>query len=65
MAVVYYGAGVGAQKGSDVTIDSSTTSSAVELAVNDASIARGSINGTKQILAAIEAIRLAVLGQDY
>lgn len=43
MAVRYYGVNVGGQDAPDVTIDTSTTSSDIELAVSDANLTAGSI----------------------
>lgn len=60
MAVRYYGVAVGGQDRSDVLIDSSTTSRAIELAVSDANLPAGSINKKKFIVEAIEAILQAV-----
>lgn len=60
MAVRYYGVAVGGQDATDVTIDSSTTSSDVELAVDDANIAVGSINKKDVIVEALQAILQAV-----
>ena len=60
MAVRYYGVSVGGQDAPDVTIDSSTTSKDVELAVSDANLAAGSVYKKGRIVAAIEAILQAV-----
>jgi len=60
MAVRYYGVAVGGQDATDVTIDSSTTSSDVELAVDDTNIAVGSINKKDVIVEALQAILQAV-----
>ncbi len=60
MASVYFGVGVGGEGPADVTIAASTTSSAVELVVNDASISRASVDGKEKIASALEAIKLAL-----
>ena len=62
MAVRYYGIDVGGQDPADVTVDSSTTSSDIELAVDDTNIARGSDGAKHDIAMAIEALRLKVIG---
>lgn len=65
MASRFYGVGVGGQAAADVTIDTSTTSSAVELVVVDTNIAAAGSDSKQVILEAIEAIRLAVLQDNY
>lgn len=60
MAVRYYGVNVGGQDAPDVTIDTSTTSSDIELAVSDANLSAASIGKEQFIEMAIEAIRQAV-----
>ncbi len=60
MAVRYSGAAVGGQNAPDVTIDTSTTSSDIELAVDDSNLAAGSITKKAYIQAALEAIMQAV-----
>ena len=60
MAVRYYGVAVGGQDAPDVTIDTSTTSSDIELAVDDTNLAAGSITKRQYIEMAIEAIRQSV-----
>lgn len=60
MAVRYYGVDVGGQDAPDVTIDTSTTSSDIELAVDDTNLAAGSITKSQFIDMAIEAIKQAV-----
>jgi len=60
MAVRYYGVAVGGQDAPDVTIDTSTTSSDVELAVDDTNLTAGSITKRQYIEMAIEAIRQSV-----
>ena len=60
MAVRYYGVAVGGQDATDVTIDSSTTSSDVELGIDDTNIAVGSINKKDVIVEALQAILQAV-----
>ena len=65
MAVRYYGVSVGGQGAADVTIDSSTTSSDIELAVDDTNVARAAASSKQAILEALEAIREAVLQDAY
>ena len=60
MAVRYYGVSVGGQGAPDVTIDTSTTSSVIELAVDDSNLAAGSITKEQFINTALEAIKLAI-----
>lgn len=60
MAVRYYGVAVGGQDAAAVLIQGSTTSRAIELAVNDASLPVGSVNKKKFIVEALEAILQAV-----
>lgn len=60
MAVRYYGLDVGGQDATDVTIDTSTTSSDIELAVDDANLTAGSIDKEQFIQIAIEALKQAV-----
>lgn len=60
MAVRYYGVAVGGQDAPDVTIDTSTTSSDIELAVDDSNLAAGSITKRQFVELALEAIRQAV-----
>lgn len=60
MAVRYYGVSVGGQDAPDVTIDTSTTSSDIELAVDDTNLTAASITKEQFIEMAIQAIRQAV-----
>lgn len=61
MAVRYYGVSVGGTKASDVTIASSTTSSDVELAVDDSNLAAASIDRRHFVKVALEAIEKALM----
>lgn len=61
MAVLYFGVAKGGNGGQDVTIDSSTTSSDIELAVSDVNLTAAAPDKKKHILLALEAIRQAVL----
>jgi len=63
MAVRYYGVDVGGQGAPDVTIDTSTTSSDIELAVDDTNLTAGSIDKRLFIETALNAILQAV-GED-
>lgn len=63
MAVRYYGVAVGGQDAPDVTIDTSTTSSDIELAVDDTNLTAGSIDKRMFIETALNAILQAV-GED-
>jgi hypothetical protein len=60
MAIRYYGVAVGGQGAPDVTIAASTTSSDVELAVDDTNIAVGAINKKDIIVEALQALLQAV-----
>lgn len=60
MAVRYYGINVGGQDAPDVTIDTSTTSSDIELAVDDTNLTAGSITKEQFIQIALQAITQAV-----
>lgn len=60
MAVRYYGVSVGGQGAPDVTIATSTTSSDIELAVDDANLPAGSITKEQFMSIALEAIAQAV-----
>jgi len=60
MAVRYYGVSVGGQDAPDVTIDTSTTSSDIELAVDDTNLTAGSITKRQFVEIAIKAIMQAV-----
>jgi len=63
MAVRYYGVAVGGQAAPDVTIDTSTTSSDIELAVDDTNLTAGAIDKRQFVEMAINAILQAV-GED-
>ena len=63
MAVRYYGVSVGGQDAPDVTIDTSTTSSDIELAVDDTNLTAGGITKKQFIEIALNAILQAV-GED-
>jgi len=63
MAVRYYGVDVGGQGPADVTIDTSTTSRDVELAVSDVNLAAASVDKRQYIRVAVEALMQA-LEQD-
>ena len=63
MAVRYYGVNVGGQDAPDVTIDTSTTSSDIELAVDDTNLTAGGITKKQFIEIALNAILQAV-GED-
>lgn len=65
MAVRYYGVSVGGQGPADVTIDTSTTSSDIELAVDDTNIAAASADAKTVIAEALEAIALSVEQDSY
>lgn len=65
MAVTYFGVGVGGQGPADVTIDTSTTSSDVELAVDDTNLAAGNVNAKDKIATALEAIRQSMEEYGY
>ena len=56
MAVRYYGVSVGGQGAPDVTVDTSTTSSDIELAVDDSNLAAASIDKRQFVTIALEAI---------
>lgn len=60
MAVRYYGVDVGGQDAPDVTIDTSTTSSDIELAVDDTNLAAGSITKRQFMKMAVRAIEQAI-----
>jgi len=60
MAVRYYGVAVGGQDAPAVTIDTSTTSSDIELAVDDTNLTAGGITKEQFINIALEAIKQAV-----
>ena len=63
MAVRYYGVAVGGQAAPDVTIDTSTTSSDIELAVDATNLTAGGVTKRQFIEIALEAIKQAV-GED-
>lgn len=60
MAVRYYGVNVGGQDAPDVTIDTLTTSSDIELAVDDTNLAAGSITKRQFMQMAMQAISQAI-----
>lgn len=60
MAVRYYGVSVGGQDAPAVTIDTSTTSSDIELAVDDSNLTAGAIDKKQFMEIALEAIRQSV-----
>lgn len=60
MAVRYYGVNVGGQDAPDVTIDTSTTYSDIELAVDDTNLAAGSITKRQFMQMAMQAISQAI-----
>ena len=60
MAVRYFGVNVGGQDATDVTIDTSTTSSDIELAVDDTNLTAGSIDKRQFLQIALEAIKQAI-----
>ena len=64
MAVRYYGVDVGGQDAPDVTIDTSTTSSDVELAVDDTNLTAGSITKRQFVRMALKAIEQALASID-
>jgi len=64
MATRFYGVAVGGHNAPDVTIGSSTTSKDVELAVVDTNLPAGDIGKKLKVLAALDAIRLAVMEDD-
>lgn len=65
MASKYFGVDVGGQTAADVTIDSSTTSSDVELVVDDSAVIPAAQPSKRELLDAVEAIRLAIIQDDY
>jgi len=60
MAVRYFGVNVGGQDATDVTIDTSTTSSDIELAVDDTNLTAGNIDKRQFLQIALEAIKQAI-----
>lgn len=56
MADRFYGVAVGGQGPVDVSVDTSTTSRAIELRVNDSVLTAGGINKKKFIVEGLEAI---------
>lgn len=64
MAVRYYGVDVGGQDAPDVTIDTSTTSSDIELAVDDTNLTAGSITKRQFMEMAVLAIQQAINEDD-
>ena len=64
MAVRYYGVDVGGQDAPDVTIDTSTTSSDIELAVDDTNLTAGTITKRQFMEMAIKAIEQAINEDD-
>ena len=60
MAVRYYGVDVGGQDAPDVTIDTSTTSSDIELAVDDTNLTAGTITKRQFMEMALRAIEQAI-----
>lgn len=65
MAVTYFGVNKGGQVGLDVTVDSSTTSSDIELAVDDSNLAAGAVDGDYYIERALNAIREKLREHGY
>ena len=65
MAIKYYGVDVGGQTASDVTIDSSSTSSDVELTVDDSAVIPAAQSSKRELLDALEAIRLSIVADGY
>ena len=63
MAVLYFGVDVGGQNAPDVTTSASTTSSDIELAVDDTNLTAGSITKKDAIVEALQALLQAV--QEY
>ena len=63
MAVLYFGVDVGGQNAPDVTVDSSTTSSDIELAIDDTNLAAGLITKKNAVIEGLQAILQAV--QEY
>lgn len=64
MATLYLGINVGGQDFSDVTVDSSTTSSDIELAIDDTNLTAGSISKKQFVTIALEAITQALEETD-
>ena len=60
MAVRYFGIDVGGQDASDVTISTSTTSSDIELAVDDTNLTAASVTKRQFVEIAIEALKQSV-----
>lgn len=60
MAVRYYGVAKGGHSPSDVTVQASSNSTDIELAVDDTNVARADPQSKRDILEGIEAIKLAV-----
>jgi hypothetical protein len=56
MAVRYYGVAVGGVGPSAVTVDTSTTSSDIELAIDDANLTAGDVEKKNKVLTALESI---------
>lgn len=65
MATRYYGVNVGGQAPANVTIDTSTTSSDIELAVVDTNITAASSDAKTVIAEALRAIAFAVEQDSY
>lgn len=65
MAVRYYGVSISGQAPADVTIAASTTSSDIELAVDDTNLTAAAVDARVVIGQALEAIALAVEQDSY
>jgi len=65
MAVTYFGVDKGGQDVSAVTVDTSTTSSDIELAVDDTNIPAADVKAKLQILQGMIAIQAKLEEYDY
>lgn len=65
MAVLYIGVDVGGEKVSDVTIATSTTSSDVELAIDDTNLAAASVDALLVVEEKLELIKQALVERGY
>ncbi|MGB0684758.1 MAG: hypothetical protein ACPGQD_01005 [Planctomycetota bacterium] len=63
--MLYIGVDVGDEKVSDVTIDTSTTSSDIEVAIDDTNLAAASIDALLVVKEKLELIEQALIERGY
>lgn len=65
MTIYYYGVALGGQNAADVTKDTSSNSTDIELAVDDTNVAAAGSSSKERILLGLEAIKQKIIQDGF